>query len=764
MVVGVSTQVVPQEEREVVLAVRGMTCGSCAARLEERLDALDGVAASVNYATQRALVRTARPTESLLGAVHEAGYTAVEVRPDQSGRAGDALRAEADQRARALGARLVVAGLLFMPLCDASIAFSIQPAFRFPGWQWLLLVLALPVVTWCAWPFYVAAARQARHGVTSMDTLSSLGILTATGWSVYAMFTLDGQRNLGSVADVFVHPGGGALYLDVAAGVTTFLLAGRYFEARSRQRATDSLGSLAAIAAKHVTLRNADGSERLCPASDLLEGDLFVVRPGETLAADGVVVDGWAVLDRSSMTGESVPTEVTTGDAVIGGTIATGGRLVVRAEAVGEATQLAQMVQLVERAQHEKAASQRVADRIAAVFVPVVVALSTCTLAAWLLSGAGTERAVSAALSVLIIACPCALGLATPMAFLMASDRGARSGILFKGYQAIEMSGHIDTVVLDKTGTVTSARMSVAAVAATNGWSEDEVLALAAVVERASEHPVGRAIAGCAPEPEHPGLEVAEDFRAEEGCGVTARVEGRVVAVAAVDRAGPLPADVAAQVQQWKTQGRTVVAVTRDDRVVGAVAVADTVRPSAPAAVEILHGLDLRCTLLTGDNDDAARAVATRCGIEEWMAGVSPHDKADVIGLLQQEGHRVAMVGDGVNDAPALARADLALAVGSGTDVARNSADVLILRDDLRAVPTAIALARSTQRTIRQNLTWAFGYNVAALPLAACGLLNPLIAAAVMALSSGFVVWNSSRLRSFREPRRVAKVEGSPLP
>lgn len=761
MVVGISTRAAPQDEREVILAVRGMTCGSCAARLEERLDELDGVAASVNYATQRALVRTTLPTEALLSAVHAAGYSATEVRSDARGQTADTLRAEADQRARTLGSRLVVAGLLFMPLCDASIAFSIQPAFRFPGWQWLLLVLALPVVTWCAWPIYVVAARQICHGVTSMDTLSSLGILTATGWSLYAMFTLDGQTKPGSIADVIVHPGGGALYLDVAAGVTTFLLAGRYFEARSRRRATDSLGSLAAIAARHVTLQNADGSERLCPATDLLVGDLFVVRPGETLAADGVVVDGWAVLDRSSMTGESIPTEVTTGDAVIGGTTATGGRLVVRAEAVGDATQLAQMVQLVERAQHQKAATQRLADRIAAVFVPVVLALSACTLAAWILAGAGAERAVSASLSVLIIACPCALGLATPMAFLMASDRGARSGIFFKGYQAIEMSGHIDTVLLDKTGTVTSARMSVAGVAATAGWSEHDVLQLAAVIERASEHPIGRAIAACVAEER--GLEAAEDFRAEEGRGVRARIRGRVVAVDAVDRAGQLPEDVAAQVQLWQTQGRTVVAVSRDDRVVGAVAVADTVRPSAPAAIEILHDLDLRCALLTGDNEATARAVATRCGIEEWMAGVSPHDKAAVVARLQQEGHRVAMVGDGVNDAPALARADLALAVGSGTDVARNSADLLILRDDLRVVPTAIALARSTERTIRQNLTWAFGYNVAAIPLAACGLLNPLIAAAAMALSSGFVVWNSSRLRSFRDPRRVSEVEGGPI-
>ncbi len=748
--VGHITRGAPPAEREVVLSVRGMTCGSCAARLEHRLGALSGAEASVNYATQRARVHTSMPVAALLDEVRAAGFTAREVRG--SDRAADEIRAEADRRAHALGSRLVVAGLLLMPLCDASIAFSVVPSLRFPGWQWPLVVLALPVVTWCAWPFYQAAGRQALHGVTSMDTLASLGILAATGWSVYAMFWINAQTGFRPLVDALIHPARGAIYLDVAAAVTTFLLAGRYVEARSRRRAASALGGLAALGAKQVTIVADDGTERACPVSEMMVGDLFLVRPGETVAADGTVVGGQAVLDRSTMTGESIPTEVTMGDSVVGGTVALGGHLVVRADAVGEDTQLAHMVQLVERAQNEKAASQRLADRVAAVFVPAVVALSLCTLCVWLLATADAEQAVNAALSVLIIACPCALGLATPMALLMASDRGTRSGIFFKGYEAIEMSGRIDTVLLDKTGTVTEARMSVAGVAATAGWDEPEVLRMAAVVERPSEHPIGRSIAACGQGEGGPEPSMPEDFRSLAGLGVQGVVNGSVVSVGALGDTDPMPVMLLADVRRWRGSGHTVVAVHRDGRIVGAIAVADTLRSGAPAAVSVLRQLDLDCVLLTGDNGEAAHSVATRCAIDTCVAGASPQDKAAVIRQLQEQGHRVAMVGDGVNDAPALAAADLGLALGSGTDIARNTSDLLIVRNDLAAVPTAIALARRTHLTIRRNLAWAFGYNLVALPLAACGLLNPLIAAAAMALSSGFVVWNSARLRHFADP------------
>jgi P-type Cu+ transporter len=737
---------------EVWLWVGGMTCGSCAARLESRLNALEGVDATVNYASGRAHVRTSVPTSQLVREVREAGFTAAPVTVHD--RLREELRVEADRRARSLGARLIVAALLFMPLCDASIGFSLVPNLRFTGWQWVLLVMALPVVTWCAWPFYTAAVRQARHGITTMDTLASIGILTATGWSLYAMFALDTAHGPRAIVDVLLHQAGGALYLDVAAGVTTFLLAGRYVEARSRRRAVDALGALAAVGTKEVSVLEDDGAETMRSVDELVVGDRFVVRSGETVAADGEVVSGRAVLDRSSMTGESIPTEVGPGDRVIGGTVAVGGRLVVQARAVGAHTQLAQMLHLVERAQSEKASVQRLADRIAGVFVPAVLVTAVVTLVAWLVAGADPERAVNAALSVVIIACPCALGLATPMALLMASDRGARSGIFFKRYEAIELSGRIDTVLFDKTGTITDARMSVVGVAAAPGCEEGEVVRLAASLERASEHPIGRAIAAFGGD--GTGVDV-EDFRALAGVGARGTVAGHDVSVGSLAHgsAGSTPATVPdelkPQVEQWLSEARTVVRVSRDGAVVGAIALADSLRPGAADAVSQLHSLGLRCVLLTGDNARAAAAVAARCGLESYLADVSPQDKSAAVARLQRAGHRVAVVGDGVNDGPALAQADLGLALGSGTDVARNSADLLVVRDDLRAVPAAIRLAQRTHVTIRRNLAWAFGYNIVAIPLAACGLLDPLIAAAAMALSSGFVVWNSARLHHFSE-------------
>jgi P-type Cu+ transporter len=732
----------------VWLTVRGMTCGSCAARLESRLNALDGVEATVNWATERACVRTAVPTATLLGEVEAAGFTAQAVVGELS--VGDGVRSDADRRVRSLGRRLVVAGLLFMPLCDASIGFSVVPSVRFPGWQWLLVVLALPVVTWCAWPFYVAAVRQARHGLTTMDTLASIGILAATSWSVFAMFFLDAKDGSDSLSGVLVHHSGGALYLDVAAGVTTFLLAGRYVEARSRRRAANALSTLAAIGAKEVSIFDAHGAEHLRPVGDLMIGDRFLVRPGETVATDGEVETGRAVLDRSSMTGESMPTEVGPGDRVIGGTVAMGGRLVVRAESVGADTQLSQMLDLVERAQNEKAAAQRLADRIAGYFVPAVLVIALMTLAGWVLAGADAEVALNAALSVLIIACPCALGLATPMALVMASDRGARSGIFFKGYEAVESSGAVDTVLFDKTGTITDGRMSVLDVAAAPDFSVQDVIGHAASIERASEHPVGRAIVASARA--EVGREEIEDFRTIAGVGAQGTLAGHVVSVRSLRKvdgsaAQTIPAALRSRCQRWLDDARTVVEVCEDGRVIGAIALADTVRPSAAGAVALLQRLGLRCVLVTGDNVQAANVVARQCGLDGVLSGVSPQDKVSAVVGLQREGHRVAMVGDGINDGPALAQADLGLALGSGTDVARNSADLLVIRDDLAAVPTAIMLARQTHLTIRRNLLWAFGYNVVAIPLAACGLLDPLIAAAAMALSSGFVVWNSARIR-----------------
>jgi cation-transporting P-type ATPase A/B/Cu+-exporting ATPase len=737
---------------EVSLIVGGMTCGACAARIERRLNAISGVTAQVNLATERANVTApaAMSTHRLIDEVESLGFTA---RRTNGAGPGIDQAAENDRRVRSLGRRLVVTGLLFMPLCDVSIAFWLVPSMRFNYWQLLLAALAAPVVTWGAWPFYRAAIRNLRHGTTTMDTLVSTGIISATAWSLYAMFWRDKGHVAHSMSYVITHQSGGAIYLDVAAGVTFFLLAGRYFEATSMRRTGRALRSLAAVGAKDVSVLGPDGVERRLPAELLQIGDRFAVRPGETVATDGTVRNGHSTIDCSVITGESVPVDVVVGDPVIGGTVSTGGYLEVEATKVGRDTQLAHMVRLVENAQNQKAAVQRLADRIAGVFVPAVLVMALVTLGGWLLAGGSPDHAFSAALSVLIIACPCALGLATPAALMVASGQGALHGIFFKGYQSLEASCQVDTVLLDKTGTVTTGTMVVTDIECAPGFDPACVLRWAGALEQASEHLVARAITVAARR-QSDGLPPVDRFEALPGLGARGWVDGCEISIGrpelfADSWASPPPDGLLVRCGQWEVAGRTAVLVGRDGTVVGALALADTVRDSAGPAVRALQELGLQCILITGDNEPTARAVAASIGVDTVIAGALPADKVAVIDRLRGEGRSVAMVGDGVNDGPALVHADLGLAVGTGTDVAINAADLIILREDLRVVATAIALAQRTIRTIRSNLAWAFAYNVAAIPLAACGLLNPLIAGGAMALSSGFVVWNSSRIRHF---------------
>jgi P-type Cu+ transporter len=738
------------EASEVGLAVQGMTCAACAARIERKLNRLDGVAAVVNYATGQARVTApvGLPAAALVGAVEEAGYSATVIRPGpQTAEAG----AEADQ-ARYLFRRLMLALAFYIPLTDLSVQLSLFPAFRFPGWQWLLVALAAPVALWAAWPFHRAALRGLRHGTLSMDTLVSLGVIAACGWSVYAMFVLDRGHSKVSGWYELVHASGGGIYLEVAASVTTFLLAGRLYEARARRQAGDAMRDLAAAGAKDVCVVEDDGTERRIPVAWLRAGQRFVVRPGERIAADGQVLSGQSAVDTSMMTGEPVPADAGAGDQVTAGTIAVGGRLVIRAVKVGQDTQLAHLIALVEQAQSEKAAVQRLADRIAGVFVPSVLVLAAVTLAAWLLAGAPAQRAFSAALAVLIIACPCALGLATPAALMVACGRGAQLGIFIKGYRALESSRVVDTVVLDKTGTVTTGVMAVTAVLPGPGTSRETLLRRAGAVESASEHAVAAAISAAAREELGPLPEVTS-FEALPGLGARGTAGGLEVLVGRErllrEHGIAVPPGLEEAFGPWQQAGCTMVLAAWDGRVRGALAVADTVKPSAAAAVARMHDLGLRTLMVTGDSESAARSAAAQAGIDEVIAGALPADKVGVLRDLQDSGATVAMVGDGINDAPALAAADLGLALGSGTDVAITAADLILLRDDLGAVPDGIGLARTTFTTIRRNIVWAFGYNVAAIPLAAAGLLNPIIAAAAMALSSAFVVWNSVRLRRF---------------
>jgi cation-transporting P-type ATPase A/B/Cu+-exporting ATPase len=733
-----------------------MTCAACAAKVESKLNAIENVTATVNFATEKATV-TAPSSVSvrlLVEEIERAGYGAgVATGRDEPVDAGGA-NADA-ARVAYLRRRLIVALIFFVPLSDLSVLLSLFPAYRFPGWQWVLVALAVPVVVWAAWPFHRAALNAAKHGSSSMDTLVSLGIAAACGWSVYAMFALDSGTTQPSAWYELIHASGGGIYLEVAASVTTFLLAGRWYEARARRNAGDAMRELAGAGAQDACLLADDGTERRVPVTALRPGDRFVVRPGETIAADGTVLFGQSAVDRSMMTGESVPVDAAEGDTVTAGTVAVSGRLIVRAAKTGSDTQLAHLIALVEEAQTQKAAIQRLADRISAVFVPAILVLSVLTLAGWLAAGSPGEHAFSAALAVLIIACPCALGLATPAALVVASGRGAQLGIFIKGHQALESSRSVDTVVLDKTGTVTTGVMAVTEVALAAGTSRAGLLRHAGAVEQASEHAVAAAITAAARSELGP-LPQADGFTALPGLGARGVVDGHDVIVGREkllrDRGLGIPNELEVQGAAWERAGRTVVLAGWDGRARGAVAVADTIKPSAAAAVGALHRLGLRTILLTGDNQATAAAVAAEAGIAEVIAGALPDGKVALIAGLQAQGRSVAMVGDGVNDGPALAAADLGLAIGSGTDVALTAADMILLRDDLSAVPEAIKLARATLATIRRNLAWAFGYNIAAIPLAAAGFLNPIIAGAAMAASSAFVVASSARLRRFGIP------------
>jgi Cu+-exporting ATPase len=749
-----------EQVRRLELVVSGMSCASCASRVERTLNKVPGVQASVNCATGIATIDAAPVVgpEELCEVIEQAGYGAT-----QRTALPDGTDDPESDRARSLFRRLVVAVVLFVPLADLSALFAAVPSARFPGWQWLLVVLAAPVVTWAAWPFHRVAVKNLRHGAASMETLISTGITAATIWSLYTIFA----RPRAHTAEHGVwHAiiGADSIYLEVAAGVTAFVLAGRYFEARAKSTAGGALRALAALSAKDVSVVLADGSELRIPVSELKEQQQFVVRPGETIAADGLVVNGQAAVDMSAMTGEAQPVEVGCGSGVVGGTVALDGRLLVEAAAVGPDTQFAAMIRLVEKAQSGKADSQRLADRIAGIFVPVVFAIAIVTVLGWMVIGGGqvghVDRAISAGLAVLVIACPCALGLATPTALMVASGRGAQLGVFLKGHQALDAIRNIDTVVFDKTGTITTGRLTVTSVTPAPGWQRDVVLAAAAAVEAASEHAVGIAIAREAQplsvvaderlREEHVGA--VTGFRSTVGRGASGLVDGRHVEVgrpAWVARDRDVPRELASARRAGESCGQTVVYVAIDGDVCGAVGVADVVKESAAAAIRELHDRGLRTVLVTGDNAVAAQSIADQVGIDEVIAEVLPDGKVAVIDQLQAQGRTVAMVGDGINDGPALASADLGLAIGRGTDVAIGAADIILVRESLETVPQALGLARATLGTIRVNMVWAFGYNVAAIPIAAAGLLNPLIAGAAMAFSSFFVVTNSLRLRNF---------------
>ncbi|MFI0577587.1 heavy metal translocating P-type ATPase [Streptomyces tendae] len=738
---------------EVELLIGGMTCASCAARVEKKLNRMDGVTATVNYATEKARVSYPATTgvADLIATVVKTGYTAEEPAPppepsDESGsEEGGSGEGGDDPELSALRQRLVVSVLLAAPV----VLLAMVPALQFDNWQWLSLTLAAPVVVWGGLPFHRAAWTGLRHGAATMDTLVSLGTLAAFGWSLWALFFGDaGMPGMRHGFDLTVSrtDGASAIYLEAAAGVTAFLLLGRWLEARSKRRAGAALRALMELGAKDVAVLR-EGREVRIPVSRLAVGDRFVVRPGEKIATDGTVTEGASAVDASLLTGESVPVDVTVGDAVTGATVNAGGRLVVEATRVGADTQLARMAKLVEDAQSGKAEVQRLADRISGVFVPVVLVIAVATFGGWLGATGDTVAAFTAAVAVLIIACPCALGLATPTALLVGTGRGAQLGILIKGPEVLESTRRVDTVVLDKTGTVTTGRMTLHEVYAAEGTGEEELLRLAGAVEHASEHPVARAVAAGAEERlgTLPGV---EGFENVPGRGVRGRVAGREVAVGRLFDA--VPPEVSRAVDEAEQRGRTAVVVGWDGEARGVVAVADAVRETSAEAVAGLRRLGLTPVLLTGDNRRVAESVAAAVGIDEVIAEVLPEDKVAVVERLRAEGRTVAMVGDGVNDAAALATADLGLAMGTGTDAAIEAGDLTLVRGDLRVAADAIRLSRRTLATIKGNLVWAFGYNVAALPLAAAGLLNPMIAGAAMAFSSVFVVTNSLRLRAFR--------------
>jgi Cu+-exporting ATPase len=719
----------PAALHAVELAIGGMSCASCAARVEKKLTRLGGVTATVNLATETARVSfpAAVGVAGLVAAVEQAGYTAslhAAAAADEPGETGGLRR------------RLLVSLALAVPV----VLLAMVPSWQFRGWQWLSLALATPVATWGAWPFHRAAA-SARHGAATMDTLVSVGVTAAYLWSLFVLCAGAAR----------------ATYLEVAAGVTALILAGRYVEARAKRRSGAALRALLTLGATDVSVLR-DGAEVRIPVGRLAAGESFVVRPGEKIAADGVVSSGSSAVDTSMLTGEPVGAEVGPGDAVTGGCVNAAGRLVVRATRVGADTELARITRLVTEAQAGKARVQRLADRVSAIFVPVIIVIAIVTLAGWLAAGHPAGTAFAAAVAVLIIACPCAMGLATPTAILVGTGRGAQLGILIKGPEALESARAIDTIVLDKTGTITAGRMSLADVTAAPGQDPGELLRLAAAVEEASEHPVAAAIvAGARERPAGGALPGVTGFASERGLGVSGVVAGRMVAVGrlawlAPPGAGRVPAEVAERASRAEQAGQTAVFAAWDGQVRGVLVVADTIKPSSAAAVARLRGMGLRPVLLTGDNERAARAVADAVGIGDVIAGVLPSGKVDTVKRLQDEGRVVAMAGDGVNDAAALAQADLGLALATGTDAAIEASDLTLVRGDLLAVADAIALSRRTLRTIKGNLFWAFGYNMAAVPLAALGLLSPLIAGAAMAFSSVFVVSNSLRLRRFRPP------------
>ncbi|GAA3371754.1 heavy metal translocating P-type ATPase [Streptomyces sannanensis] len=773
----------------VELSIGGMTCASCAARIERKLNRMAGVTATVNFATEKARVDYADGTavSDLIALVEKTGYTAEPfvpppvpdrpaagttapaaggpragtrppkpaVPPDGTARPAPAdARAAADERARgalaALRQRVTVCAVLAAPV----VVLAMVPSLQFDNWQWLSLTLAAPVAVWGALPFHRAAWTNLRHGAATMDTLVSVGTLAAFGWSLWALFFghagMPGMRHSFELT-LSRTEGTSTIYLEVAAGVVTFILLGRYLEARSKRRAGAALRALMELGAKDVAVLR-DNTEVRVPVTELSVGDRFVVRPGEKIATDGTVVEGVSAVDASMLTGESVPVDVTAGDTVAGATVNTAGRLVVEAARVGADTQLARMAQLVEDAQNGKAEVQRLADRISAVFVPAVMLIALGTLAGWLLVTGNATAAFTAAVAVLVIACPCALGLATPTALMVGTGRGAQLGILIKGPEVLESTRRIDTIVLDKTGTVTTGRMTLLDVHVAEGEDEKQVLRLAGALEHASEHPVAQAVATAAAEQAGP-LPVPEDFAGVPGLGVQGVVEGHAVLVGReklLANAGVvLPATLAATLAEAEAAGRTAVTVAWDGEARAVLTVADAVKTTSAEAVERLRGLGLTPVLLTGDNKAVAESVARETGIDEVIAEVLPQDKVDVVKKLQAEGRTVAMVGDGVNDAAALAQADLGLAMGTGTDAAIEAGDLTLVRGDLRVAADAIRLSRRTLATIKGNLFWAFGYNVAALPLAAAGLLNPMIAGFAMAASSLFVVTNSLRLRTF---------------
>jgi Cu+-exporting ATPase len=738
----------------IELDVQGMTCASCATRIEKKLNRLEGVNATVNYATEKATVHAGKGTsaQTLIETIEKTGYHAT--LPSDSQR-------DPDQELRQLRRRLMICAVLSLPV----IMISMVPAWQFPWWQWVSFALAGVVVIWGAWPFHRATLLNLQHGNATMDTLISIGTLAAFGWSAYALL-------FGAAGEIgFTHPfefrlvrhaPTANLYLEAAVGITTFILLGRYLEARAKRRSGAAVRALLDLAPSEVTLLTADG-ETVVDISQLHVGDRFVVRPGERVATDGVIVSGHSALDTSTVTGESVPVEVGPGDAVVGATVNTNGRLVVEAARVGADTQLAQVVRMVEAAQSGKAAVQRLADRVSAVFVPIVIALAVATLGFWLGQGSGMSFAFTSAVAVLIIACPCALGLATPTALLVGTGRGAQLGILIRGPEVLESTRHLDTIVLDKTGTITEARMAVVSLTAGAGATTAEVIKAAGSAESGSDHPIAKAIAEHARThgsldtvtklDNHPGLGVLAELSASAAAGATTDADTSVV-VGRVKLLEEEGLQVAGELQQAyaaeQAQGRTAVLVGWGGEARGVIAVADVVKPTSAEAVRDLRWLDLRPVLLTGDHAAAARTVAAEVGIDDVIADVLPQQKVAEVVRLQEEGHRVAMVGDGVNDAAALAQSDLGIALGTGTDAAIHASDLTLISGDLRVAADAVRLSRATLRTIHGNLWWAFAYNVVALPLAAAGFLNPMIAAAAMALSSVFVVTNSMRLLRFR--------------